>query len=120
MVEVDEIYVGGADVGTTRAPSPESKKSIVAVAIEIHEPKGFGRIRLRRIPDASERSLLPFVRESIEPGSIVRTDGSFAIARCLSMGIMPVGTIHSVPLIRSSVLQGQSTGHVRIALRGVI
>lgn len=41
-------------------------------------PKGFGRIRLRRISDASERSLLPFVRESIEPGSIVRTDGSFA------------------------------------------
>jgi transposase-like protein len=78
MVEVDEIYVGGADVGTTRAPSPESKKSIVAVAIEIHEPRGFGRIRLRRIPDASERSLLPFVRESIAPGSIVRTDGSFA------------------------------------------
>ena len=78
MVEVDEIYVGGADVGTTRAPSPESKKSIVAVAIEMHEPKGFGRIRLRRIPDASERSLLPFVRDSIEPGSIVHTDGSFA------------------------------------------
>jgi hypothetical protein len=34
--------------------------------------------------------------------------------------ITPVGTIHSVPLIRSSVLQGQSTGHVRIALRGAI
>jgi hypothetical protein len=32
----------------------------------------------------------------------------------------PVGTIHSVPLMRSSVLQGQSTGHVRIALRGAI
>lgn len=78
MVEVDEIYVGGADIGTIRAPNPASKKSIVAVAIEVHEPKGFGRIRLRRIPDASERSLLPFVQESIEPGSIVRTDGSFA------------------------------------------
>jgi nicotinate-nucleotide--dimethylbenzimidazole phosphoribosyltransferase len=33
---------------------------------------------------------------------------------------MPVDTIHSVPLMRSSVLQGQSTGHVRIALRGAI
>jgi hypothetical protein len=33
---------------------------------------------------------------------------------------MPVGIIHSVPWMRSSVLQGQSTGHARIALRGVI
>jgi hypothetical protein len=35
-------------------------------------------------------------------------------------GMMPAGTINSVPLMRSSVLQGQSTGHVRIALRGAI
>jgi transposase-like protein len=42
------------------------------------QPKGFGRIRLRRIPDASEDSLLPFVCEAIEPGSIVHTDGSWA------------------------------------------
>ena len=87
MVEVDETSVGGPARGTRRgslpseeaeAKLPNSKKSIVAIAVEIHEPKGFGRIRLRRVPDASERSLLPFVRESIEPGSLIRTDGSFA------------------------------------------
>ena len=78
VVEVDETYVGGTDAGTTRAPSPESKKSIVAIAIEMHEPKGFGRLRLRRIPDATDKSLLPFVSDSIETGSTVRTDGSFA------------------------------------------
>ncbi len=87
MVEVDETYVGGPARGTRRgrlpseeaeAKLPNSTKSIVAIAVEIHEPKGFGRIRLRRVPDASERSLLPFVRESIEPGSLIRTDGSFA------------------------------------------
>ncbi|MGH8490092.1 MAG: transposase, partial [Gammaproteobacteria bacterium] len=33
-----------------------------------------GRVRMRRVPDASGANLLPFVRESIEPGSEVLTD----------------------------------------------
>ncbi len=37
--------------------------------------KGIGRIRLRHIPDASASNLLPFVQDSIEPGSTVHTDG---------------------------------------------
>ena len=36
---------------------------------------GIGRIRMRRIPDASADSLMPFIDEAIEPGSNVRTDG---------------------------------------------
>lgn len=87
VVEIDETYVGGPARGAKKGhlPSPQAEarlpegaKSIVAIAVEVHEPKGFGRIRLRRIPDASERSLLPFVQEEIEPDSLVRTDGSFA------------------------------------------
>jgi transposase-like protein len=95
MVEVDETYVGGADVGATRAPRPESKKSIVAIAIELHEPKGFGRVRLRRIPDASEKSLLPFVCESIAPGSLVRTDGSAAYRSLTEYGYIHHRTVLS-------------------------
>jgi transposase-like protein len=53
-------------------------KTLVAVAVETLDPKGFGRIRLRRIPIDSERYLLPFVREAVAPGSTVRTDGSAA------------------------------------------
>ncbi len=34
-----------------------------------------GRIRLRRVKDASGASLEPAVQETVEPGSIVRTDG---------------------------------------------
>ena len=62
----------------SRVSHPDSNKSIVAVGVELLEPKGFGRIRLRCIPTASEESLLPFVRESIEPGSVIHTDGSWA------------------------------------------
>jgi transposase-like protein len=72
-VEVDETYVGGAETGV-RGRETE-KKAIVVVAVEIHEPFGFGRVRLRQVPDVSGASLVPFVCEMIEPGSEVLTDG---------------------------------------------
>ena len=72
-VEVDETYVGGVETGV-RGREIE-KKAIVVVAIEIHEPFGFGRVRLRQVPDVSGASLVPFVCEMIEPGSEVLTDG---------------------------------------------
>ena len=46
---------------------------IVVAAQE--EGRNTGRIRMRRIPDASAASLIPFVCDSIEPGSVVHTDG---------------------------------------------
>lgn len=72
-VEVDETYVGGEETGVHGRET--YKKAIVAIAIEVHSPKGFGRVRLRRVPDASAASLTPFVCDTIEPGSVVRTDG---------------------------------------------
>ena len=72
-VEVDETYVGGAETGV-RGRETE-KKAIVVVAVEIHEPFGFGRVRLRQVPDVSGASLVPFVCEMIEPGSEVLADG---------------------------------------------
>lgn len=72
-VEVDETYVGGQETGV-RGRKTE-KKAIVVIAVEVHEPRGFGRIRLRRVPDVSGERLVPFVCEMIEPGSEVRTDG---------------------------------------------
>ena len=67
----------------------------MAIAIELHEPKGFGRVRLRRIPDASEKSLLPFVCESIAPGSLVRTDGSAAYRSLTEYGYIHHRTVLS-------------------------
>jgi transposase-like protein/predicted RNA-binding Zn-ribbon protein involved in translation (DUF1610 family) len=72
-VDVDETYVGGAELGV-RGRETE-KKAIVVVAVEIHEPFGFGRVRLRQVPDISGASLVPLVCEMIEPGSEVLTDG---------------------------------------------
>jgi len=72
-VEVDESYVGGKEPGV-RGRQTE-KKTIVAIAVEVHEPRGLGRARVSRVPDVSGASLIPFVREAVEPGSEVRTDG---------------------------------------------
>jgi len=50
-------------------------KSIVAIAIEVHSPKGFGRVRLRQVPDVTGPSLVGFVKEVVAVGSVVATDG---------------------------------------------
>ena len=49
-VEVDESFVGGISSGGKRGRGAENKE-IVVIAVEIHEPKGFGRIRMKRIDE---------------------------------------------------------------------
>lgn len=71
-VEVDESYVGGVAPG--KHGRGAEKKAIVAIAAE-KRGRGIGRIRLARIADTSADSLLPFVEEVIELGSVVSTDG---------------------------------------------
>jgi transposase-like protein len=72
LVEVDETYLGGMEEG--RHGRHTEKKAIVAVAAE-EKGRAIGRIRLRHVPDVSSQSLLPFVEDSVERGSTVRTDG---------------------------------------------
>ncbi len=50
------------------------KKALVVVAAQEDGP-GIGRIRMRQMVDASAESLMPFVRDSVAPGSVVHTDG---------------------------------------------
>ncbi len=72
-VEVDETYIGGAEEGLSGRQI--EKKAIVVAAVEVHEPKGFGRIRLQQVPNVSGDSLIGFIRQVVLPGSIVLTDG---------------------------------------------
>ena len=70
-VEVDETYVGGQE---SRVGGRELVgKSLVAIAVEL-DGKKVGRIRLRHIPDASGKSLVGFVEDSVAKGSQVHTD----------------------------------------------
>lgn len=72
-VEVDEVFVGGIDRGGR--PGRGTRKSIVVIAVEIRQPKGFGRVRMRHVPDASGRSLMPFVCDVVASDAVVLTDG---------------------------------------------
>ena len=68
----------------------------MAVACD-EEGLGIGRIRLRRIDDASAASLQTFIEEAIEPGNLVPTDGWEGYA-----GLESKGYSH-----RLTVLQGR-------------
>jgi len=89
VVEVDECFIGRSPPNSTRdskkkqklTEQRKAKRSIVMIAVEIKQPKGFGRIRLQRVTNKSEKAVLPFVFDVIEPGSLVRTDGSEAYRR---------------------------------------
>jgi transposase-like protein len=72
VVEVDEIYVGGKRAGK-RGRGTEGKIMVV-IAAQI-DGNRIGRIRLQRVLDASGDSLNRAIKESIEPGSTVMTDG---------------------------------------------
>jgi transposase-like protein len=71
-VEVDETYVGGVQAGGGRRHL--GNKALIVIAAQVHG-EGIGRIRLRRIPNASSPSLSSFVKDALEPGSTVITDG---------------------------------------------
>jgi transposase-like protein len=71
-IEVDETYVGGPEEGT-RGREVE-RRCIVVVAAE-KRGRAIGRIRLKRVKDVSAASLLGFIKETVEPGATIHTDG---------------------------------------------
>lgn len=72
LVEVDETYWGGEETGVVGRLTHE--KNLIVVAAQA-DGRGIGRIRLRRVPDLTKASLHGFIRDVVEPGSTVRTDG---------------------------------------------
>ncbi len=72
IVEVDEVLVGGETSGK-RGRGAEGK-SLIAVAVEVKGRKT-GRVRLAKIPDASNDSVNAFIVDNIEPSSTIITDG---------------------------------------------
>ena len=70
-VEVHQTYLGGLEEGVRGRKT----QALVAVACE-EDGSGIGRIRLRRIRDTSAASVQAFIKEAIQPGSVVHTDGS--------------------------------------------
>ena len=78
-VKVDETYLALTDrIDPISAVGRKSNitKVLVAIAVEMLKPKGFGRIRVQRIDRGDHDSLMPFIKTSIRSGSLIHSDGS--------------------------------------------
>ena len=96
LVEVDETYLAITDrqePKSTAKRKSHTSKVLVVLAVEMLQPKGFGRIRLRRIDNDSDACVVPFVQACIEPGAQVRTDGSAAYRSLSELGYDHLRTV---------------------------
>jgi len=76
LVEVEEGYVGGREVGMAGRQSEDKSPVVVAVEARSGSRREIaGRVRLSRVEPLSKPGLEAFICEAIEPGSEVRTDG---------------------------------------------
>ncbi len=107
-VEVDETFVGGATQGEGRG---RHHKTLVVGAVEVRPrkkapgsdpnlPSGqrpqhrgghgrsfiAGRLRLQVVPNRKQETLEPFVRDHVQPGTEVRTDGWVAYENLGKLG----------------------------------
>ena len=92
VVEVDEAYLSISDRDAPLTEEQRGKRKSrthlvpLVIAVELLEPRGFGRIRLSRIDNDSAEQVIPFVKANVEPGSRVRTDGSAAYRELGELG----------------------------------
>src|SRR5271163_2098293 len=92
-VEVDETWVGGVTRGEGAGNNLNQTLVIAAVEVRYAEPKEgssaklrrsgryAGRLRLQVIPNFNSETLSGFVESTVEPGSMVVTDGRTGYVR---------------------------------------
>ena len=72
-VEIDEVFLGGVKKGVRGRGA--LGKTLVLIAVEDKGKAGIGRIRMKIISDASEKTLLKSIQEMVAVGSTITTDG---------------------------------------------
>ena len=97
IVEVDETYIGGREPGL-RGGRAKGKKVLTGIAVEIKEPKGYGRCRMAPLADASSASLHPFVTDHVEPGATVITQTAGRATMGWRSSAMAMHRVVSAPL----------------------
>jgi transposase-like protein len=82
-VEVDETYWGAGEPGSRGRRL--DKRVLIAIAVE-RVGSGMGRVRIRRIPDATADSLQSFIDDAVEVGSVITTDAWLGYDRVSKRG----------------------------------
>jgi transposase-like protein len=96
-VEVDETYLALTDRITpivAAGRKSNTTKVLIVIAVEMLQPEGFGRIRIRQIANGNHEHLMSFVRESIRPGAVIHSDGSPAYRKLDDIGYGHRRTVH--------------------------
>ena len=109
-VEVDEAYIGGKEEGGKTGRGTENKV-LVAVAIEFQDKGKVGRARLTVIPDASKESLHGFIKDNIDKGSTIISDGWKSYA-----SIHLEGYQHSVYVRKKAETEKELLPHVHLII----
>jgi transposase-like protein len=73
-VEVDETYIGGEEPGLPGGRA-YGKKVLTGIAVEVRPGKGIGRCRMAPLADFSSATSVAFIKENVEAGATVITDG---------------------------------------------
>jgi transposase-like protein len=124
LVEVDEAFLGrvrgkpGTSIGG---------HAVIVGAVEVHGVKTPGRVRLKHIPADLQTHLFTFIRDHVEAGSILRTDGARSFDRIkrqgyrhevesTAKGMAQADVLQTIHLVFSNLktwLQGTFHGAVR-------
>jgi len=78
-VEVDEWFHGGV----TKGGNAYTGKNLVIAAVEVGSA-GWGRVRMAVIPNRGQWAIRKFIRENVEPGTHVITDGHVSYPKALA------------------------------------
>jgi hypothetical protein len=83
IVEVDQTFVGGRTAG---GDGNSTAKVPVMIAVERLESGRLGRVRFEVADRPSPNELVDFASTTVEPGSLIRTDGALSLRRLGQLG----------------------------------
>ena len=96
-VEIDETYLALKGKKTpilATGRKSNTTKVLVVIAVEMLQPKGFGRIRIRRVDQGDYEHLMPFIKASVRVGAVIHSDGSAAYRNLEDAGYKHRRSVH--------------------------
>src|ERR1700692_4616572 len=90
QVEVDETWIGGTQAGLRGSRQLRGRKAALVLVVVEKRGRVTGRARMAVIPDFKSATLLGFLKENVEMGSTVYTDGLKSFAGLQQAGFQHV------------------------------
>jgi transposase-like protein len=113
-VEMDETIIGSHRIGSPPGRGAEGKSLVIGAVEVVHykDKKGTprtraGRVRLLHVENASSRVIVSFLKDYVEAGTLVRTDGWKGYA-----GIQKYGYRHDPFILRDPAQASKVFPHI--------